>query len=197
MGTRSNIRYSRVKTIFAVCESAGCDGGTRRSRTAWAKAQARALLIGVDAAKASQPADTREGVAAADNAAGVAKPRGRPRRPPPVPKDSAEQADGRARLLKMGTSCFRDMCSTIVPNYRSWARQPKQLLVETLMPHHERLAAVFVSVAADNPGTVHAPAALPPTVAWPLPLVAAPLPSPSLTRAQPSPPANQDHFCCL
>ena len=53
----------------------------------------------------------------------------------------------------MGTPSLCDMCSPILPNDRSWAREPKQLLVKMLMPHHERLAAVFASVAADTPGT--------------------------------------------
>ena len=50
----------------------------------------------------------------------------------------------------MGASCIRDMCSTILPNDRSWARHPKQSLVKMLMPYHERLAAVLASVAAEK-----------------------------------------------
>ena len=60
-------------------------------------------------AKASQP-----GLQTGMGAPPQMRPRGRPRRPPPVPEvaeDSGEQADVRAvraRLLKMGASCPRD-----------------------------------------------------------------------------------------
>ena len=91
----------------------------------------------------------------------------------PPPEDLAEQTDESARLLKMGAFCLRDMCRTILPNDRSWARQPKQLQLETLMLHHERLAAVFASIAAATPGTLPAPAAMPPPAARPPQLAAA------------------------
>ena len=67
--------------------------------------------------KASHHADGGGCAAAAASAA--ARPRGRPRRPPPVTEDSDEQADvraARARLLRMGASCLRDMCRTILPH---------------------------------------------------------------------------------
>ena len=117
--------------------------------------------------------------------------RSRPRRPPPVtrpvPENSDEQADVRAvraRPLKMDTSCLRDICRPILPNDRSWARQPKQSLVEMLNQHHNRLTSVFMSVAADTPGTLHAQAAMSPQAARPPPLAAAsPPPQPSPSQA--------------
>ena len=109
-----------------------------------------------------------------------------------MPKDSDEQADVRAvrsRLLKMGASCLRYMCSIILPNESdwSWVRQPKQSIVEMLLSHYERLAAMFASVAADTPDTLPAQAAMPPPAAWPLPLAAAPPPPPP-----PSPAAGEE-----
>ena len=136
-------------------------------------------------AKASQPAWGEGGAAAADSAA--AKPRGRPRRPPPVPEDSPEEAAVRARLLKMDARCLRNMCRTILPNNRPpdglpLARQRKQSLVEMLMPHQERLAAVFTS---DAPATAHAPPPLPAALPPPLPL---PPPSPATAPPATAPP---------
>ena len=83
--------------------------------------------------------------------------RGRPRRPPPVPKDLPQQAAVRAKPLKMGASCLRDMSPTILPNDRSLARNPKQTPVQMLMPHHERLAAMFTSAAAMQPQAARPP----------------------------------------
>ena len=119
--------------------------------------------------KAPQPADGEGGAAAADSAA--AKPRGRPRRPPPVPEEAAVSA----RLLKVVAPCLCNMCRTILPNNQPpvglpLARQRKQSLVEMLMPHHERLAAVFTSDApATAPATQPLPEALPPPPPPPLP----------------------------
>ena len=65
-----------------------------------------------------------------------------------------------ARLLKRGASCLSNMCMTILPKDRSWACEPKQSVVEMLMPHHERLARVFARVAAGTSGTLPAAAAM-------------------------------------
>ena len=99
----------------------------------------------------------------------------------------------RVRLLKMDAPCLRSLCRTILPKDRSWAREPKQSMVEMLMPHHERLglSAVFPSVAADTPSTLPAPAAIQPPAARPLQLAAAPPPPPPPPPSSPAPTEGQ------
>ena len=99
-------QHPLIKSIFAACESARCDGGTRRLED-WVGNSSGALSRGGRPTKASQPAEGEGGAAAADSAA--ARPRSRPRRPPPVPEDSPEEAAVRARLLKMDARCLRNM----------------------------------------------------------------------------------------
>ena len=128
-------------------------------------------------AKASQPADGEGGAAATDST--LARPRGRPRRPPPVLEDSRarpEEAAVHARLLKVDAPCLRNMCSTILPINRPrdglpLARRQKQSKVERLMQHHERLAAVFTS---DAPATASALPPLLPSQAMAPPATAPP-----------------------
>ena len=99
----------------------------------------------------------------------------------------------RVRLLKMDAPCLRSLCRTILPKDRSWAREPKQSMVEMLMPHHERLglSAVFPSVAADTPSTLPAPAAMQPPAARPLQLAATPPPPPPPPPPSPAPTEGQ------
>ena len=77
------------------------------SRTGWALGNnSGAVNRDGRPAKASQPADGVACAAAADSAA--ARPRGRPRRPPPVPENARalpEEAAVRARLLKVDATC--------------------------------------------------------------------------------------------
>ena len=162
-------------------------------------------------AKASQPADGKRGAAAADSAAG--RPRGRPRRPPPVPEDSRarpEEADSgsRPRQVPQGERTLPPQhvpqnLADSMPNNRTpdclpFARQRKQSLldslVEMLMQHHERLAAVFTS---DAPATAPAPpplqAALPPPPATAPPATAPPSIMPPTATRPPLPSTAQSN----
>ena len=85
-------QHPLIKSIFAACY--GCTRSLEDSD--WVGNSSGAVNRGGRPAKASQPAEGEGGAAAADSTA--AKPRGRPRRPPPVSEDSSEKAAVRARL---------------------------------------------------------------------------------------------------
>ena len=122
--------------IFAACDSAACDGCTRRLKD-WVGNSSGVINSGGRQAKASQTADGVGGGAGPPprtaprrgRAAGAAGHSSCPR------THSPEQAAARVRLLKMGASCLCKMYRTILPNDRppdgrSLAGQPKQSLVE-------------------------------------------------------------------
>ena len=160
-----------------------CDAGTRRLED-WVGKGSGAVYKGGRPSKTTRhwhrPAEAERSGTATESAAAegngaaadgaVSRPRGRPRRPPPVredsPEESPEQAAVHARLYKVDADSLRRMCLTILPNDGPWARRQKPSLVETLMPHHERLAPLFTCDAAMPPQAMApTPAATAPTLA--------------------------------
>ena len=129
-------------------------GDADASGTGWAKA--RALLIGVDAQQRhpSLPTGvgvppprtaTRQAALATARSIGLRRAGRRARRARQAPQD------GRT-LLPSPQHVPHNLAEGSVIAH-SLAREPKQSMVEMLMPHHERLSVVFASVAADTPGT--------------------------------------------